>query len=409
MYGRQLVQPGNKIVRTTTNINMAYTHFKYIAYQTPTMYYSAMRSLRPAINVGNRLVAEVNELQGNVDGLTTDSRQRVLRMIRAIKRAETRIRVNDNDNTLKIFMAPEFYFRPTVDTSTTGEVAYSYDEYKSIKDVLRKTIGADEQRFRHWLIIPGTILWKLTGRRHLIRNNLAGNEVYLNSSLYIFFDDNGNIKSHAIEKIKASEIDGLPTGRHATRAGPGDAAKKKTGEEQWGSYASKSMKRKHFFNCRGISCAVEICLEHTMYSREPGDGGLVKETLQNWQEGVCCCGGQPKVIDLQLLTGGGSPISERSVATRTGGYILRTDGVKSTFPPYQTNLCQVLDYMNNGVRTSFNKRPGSAILEPAANAGNPPGMEDVFAFNDININQPVDCPDDDWFDPSLKIYERKTI
>ena len=79
-----------------------------------------------------------------------DMRGKCSEMMHAIRQAQTSVLASgvDNDETLKIFMAPEFYFR-----GVNG--AYSYDLVSRIIPTMQE-LGTNEEQFRHWLFIFGT-------------------------------------------------------------------------------------------------------------------------------------------------------------------------------------------------------------------------------------------------------------
>ena len=79
-----------------------------------------------------------------------DIRGKCSEMMHAIRQAHTSVLASgvDNDATLKIFMAPEFYFR-----GANG--AYSYDLVSQIIPTMQK-LGTNGDQFRHWLFIFGT-------------------------------------------------------------------------------------------------------------------------------------------------------------------------------------------------------------------------------------------------------------
>lgn len=280
---------------------MPYTHFRYIAYQVPTVAsrvnpITGANEVKYGIPPGN--VTNPPALAGNVGNLGADARSRVERFYNAMILAYNTIQAYDNANTLKIFIAPEFYFRPD-----NLDVSYTYTQYQAIKDVLRNTIMFDN-RFDDWLIIPGTIMWKQdqsTPKRPL---NLL-DEVFFNSSMYLKTE--GFVTSHVIEKVRASPIDGIPTGRHGgSRTSPLTYST----DEYYPQYNSFAKRQKHVFTVGGIEFGLEICLEHHMQ---------VVKGVMSWL---------PRVngVQLQLLTAGGMGVVAGSLATKVGGYILRSDG-----------------------------------------------------------------------------------
>jgi hypothetical protein len=85
--------------------------------------------------------------------ISADAKVRIQRLIGVMLKAADYLSTTDNSKTLKVFVAPEFYFRPP-----TSGVAYSMDEYRRIKNVLRSTVD-NYRTLINWLIVPGTIMW----------------------------------------------------------------------------------------------------------------------------------------------------------------------------------------------------------------------------------------------------------
>ena len=79
-----------------------------------------------------------------------DMRGKCHELMHAIEKASAMVLASgdDNDETLKIFMAPEFYFR-----GVNG--AYSYDLVSRIIPTMQK-LGTNNTKFKHWLFIFGT-------------------------------------------------------------------------------------------------------------------------------------------------------------------------------------------------------------------------------------------------------------
>lgn len=96
-----------------------------------------------------------------------DAQKRLLRLALAVECARAHIaKSNDNDQTLKIFMAPEFYFRPQEGgpeytdkkSNTTKTIrSYSYEVKEKIIDKLGELFSDD--LFKNWIFVPGTIVW----------------------------------------------------------------------------------------------------------------------------------------------------------------------------------------------------------------------------------------------------------
>jgi hypothetical protein len=84
------------------------------------------------------------------DNDSGDMRGKCNEMMHAIRQAHASVQASgiDTDETLKIFMAPEFYFRG-------AHGAYSYDLVSQIIPAMRG-LGTDNALFQHWLFVFGT-------------------------------------------------------------------------------------------------------------------------------------------------------------------------------------------------------------------------------------------------------------
>lgn len=81
-----------------------------------------------------------------------DMRGKCNEMMHAIRAAQRAVLASgvDNDETLKIFMGPEFYFRG-------AKGAYSYDLVSEIIPTMQ-ALGTNEPAFQHWLFVFGTAI-----------------------------------------------------------------------------------------------------------------------------------------------------------------------------------------------------------------------------------------------------------
>lgn len=273
---------------------MPYTHFRYIAYEVPTATHGPGGKVESGFDAGTECPSI-----GSIpvpDNISTDAKFRLKRLAVAVHLAKTRIRsLSDNNNTLKIFVAPEFYFRPPASLGKN----YMHDTYPN--SVLNQITGAlrnmfTHPDFTHWLIIPGTIMWNTS-------EDTFAKVIYYNSSFQIIGGpvvSPGNNLNY-IEKEIPSTIDGVPYG-------PGNDPTVKLAFESWRS------RKYRVFNVDNISCGLEICLDHGIK--------VFKKILADWPKNE----GKDREVSLHLLTAGGMPIREESVGARVGGYLLRNDG-----------------------------------------------------------------------------------
>ncbi|WP_160712976.1 hypothetical protein [Chitinophaga solisilvae] len=284
---------------------MAYTHFRYIGYQVPTVGYGQNGFLPIAPGDTPDLPANdpvINEILNRVSN--QDARCRLARLYMVLLQAYQAIQSSDNSNVLKVFLAPEFYFRPYALPNTSDWPAYSYTEYQSLK--FSFSLLMEDTRFNDWLIIPGSIMWQSTGTigdRPDTQEN-----VFFNTAICKLFESNYITN----EKVVASHIDGLPTKVYRGFPGNNNGV---APSDIWTTYSTQSKKRKHIFNFNGINCGMEICLEHAL--------GVLKKQYSVLNKLVY----STPPISLQLLVAGGMPIEPDKVAAIPQGYILRTDGL----------------------------------------------------------------------------------
>lgn len=396
---------------------MTYLYFRYIAYQVPTIARDYGENALYGIPPGGPIAAPpalTPALQGNVAGLGPDAQCRVERLVGAMLAAQDRMRSEnllDNELTLKIFMAPEFYFRPPEESF----VSYTYEQYRAIKDVLRETIKGDE-RFNHWLVIPGTILWKWGwDKSSLKRLNIPGvkENVYFNSAIYVSRADEasayspGDKSSKVIEKTQAADKDGIPTkeqkhGNESLLDPSGKATdemwkmkNEKWGEEWWPKYQTPPKKEKHIFTVGGITFGLEICLEHNPELR------IVKHVVsEKFSE---------KNIQIHLLIAGGMPVQEASVAAIPGGYILRTDGYSNSPSTNCQKIEKYVDMADAGSIKSQKDLDSKAVLAEML-------IQSTLEINEghyLYLPNPEDGHPDFWNDPGrqqrINIYRRQLL
>ena len=163
-------------------------------------------------------------------------------------------------------MAPEFYFRPENPISVTINYhAYSYQTYQAIKEVLRQTIKT-EFKLNHWLIIPGTIMWRLDTNETTTKRRPINKPTYFNSCVYIYAAD-GNIISRVEEKSYTCAIDGVPLNSDTASSNAPTMLTKYYGDVKI---------KKHLFTIEGLKIGLEICLEHNINNSSLGiHNGLI--------------------------------------------------------------------------------------------------------------------------------------
>ncbi len=291
---------------------MPYTHFRMIAYEVPTVTYGAIAPVISGWDPGQecRPVARIPV----PDGVEDDARIRLKRLASVVDFARERLQVlgGDHDNTLKILIVPEFYFRPPALAANYAHNTYPDNVAVQIFKALNQMfVHAD---FRHWLFVCGTVMWNTL-------NDVMAQPVYFNTAIHVWGGRPNAIG--LIEKRLASGIDGVPVARS-----PGAAA------DIQPIFADWATRRLHVFHIDGIPLGLEVCLDHLNhdYCR------VLRHVLADWPGRE----GNHQGVKLHVLTAGGMPIHPGSVCAQVGGYILRNDGMAS--PGERSQLQQVQSY-----------------------------------------------------------------
>jgi hypothetical protein len=346
---------------------MAYTHFRFIAYEVVTATHGRIippAKKRPVVSgfpagpeprgVTRIPVAMPNiavpqsddEIQEN-RGII-DARTRLKRLAVAVNGSAELLeglpdsagiaapKVMDGPTILKVFVVPEFYFRPP---ATLGS-RFAFNTYpdklamrifKQLQEMFRN------RTLEHWLIIAGTVLWN---------QNLGEKTptIYLNTAVWIKGGPVGvkdEDKSGVIEKKLASGIDGVPMA-----FAPGENDQTRPIFESWDE------QRRHIFAVTGTEIGLEVCLDHD-------DDDLLR-TLKTVRIRAANEYLRFPQIGLHVLTAGGMTINEGSVAADVGGYILRNDGLAPSGPKsdlswgpertLQSEIRKVLHYDDEGYK-----------------------------------------------------------
>jgi len=278
---------------------MPYTHFRYIAYEVPTA------SIRTADNAvvcdyaaGDTYQA-IARLPVPAD-TPPDAKVRLQRLAGVVNFAANRLgTLADNANTLKIFMAPEFYFRPPAALGADYfSGTYPLADVNAIWKAFSNMFAHAD--FQHWIFIPGTMLWNTRvdpKRPHLYFNTLAHIRGGVADGLNV------------IEKNQPSTIDGMPVVGVPAR----DSAYR-VFHQTWRN------RKKHVVDVSGVPVGFEICLDHlnSAYSR------VLKNVLSDWRANE---GGALPGLKLHILCAAGMSIQDKSVCPIVNGYILRNDGI----------------------------------------------------------------------------------
>ncbi len=219
----------------------------------------------------------------------------------------------DNDSRcLKIFVAPEFYFRGT-------QGAYQMEDVQAVIKQLRS--AATGVQWRDWVFVFGSILGHSRG---------IGSEVEVYNIVLTEQGNAGEAGSRVTMKEHKSGIDFVHDVAKWQQSGPNwfwieylltsgfehshvrhlDATAGSTGagqEQRWQNYGGECMLEMH-----GLSVGVEVCLDHAMRrlrKSPPATGDLQ--------------------VQLQIVPSCGMDISIPSVVAMDGGLVFNCDGIGS--------------------------------------------------------------------------------
>lgn len=279
-------------------------------------------------------------------------------------------------DTLKVFMAPEFYFRYGGPSDPPDDLMDSYPEGGTrlpnvVVDVLRRRLRGDE--FTDWLFVPGTMFWHRpvarNGTDHPVYFNSVsvlrgGPEVRLSPRSLAANDAIGTIPTMGTVSTNQKQL--MSSIDYSLR--PHDA-----GRTRWDAALNAMFRpmlgtwewlRWHIFTVQGMAgpggdplvFGLDVCLEHI--HEQAGSGLGVLRTLCEPGTGYW---DSPPEVNVHLLTSCGMSLDPaRGVASRTGGYVARCDGMQpraqSCWPA--ANFDRVID---------IDPASGQRIIAPVCN------------------------------------------
>jgi hypothetical protein len=194
----------------------------------------------------------------------------------AINAARTRLQqLNDNDQTLKVFMAPEFYFRGAGGAYTPDVVSDIVEEMKKDAGDIH---GTGHPLFEHWLFIFGTAVcaFEVEGDKAEIHNVALiqkEDDVYTVAKELIAQDDYKKEKGQKVVtlsvKKKKKQLQAIPPQGSST-----SGIKSKFDDERMGGC---------IFTVDGITFGLEVCLDHTTTGRTGQQGGRLAGQCESIQ------------------------------------------------------------------------------------------------------------------------------
>ncbi len=310
---------------------MAYQNIQFIAYRLDTFPKQVKGALKGFEIADLNTLLPVYERLQQYTGIADDDKDIQLRcslMEDAIRRAYESLAVQKSANCLKLFMAPEFYFRGT-------KGAYSLETYLNIVERLRSFVSPSI--FKDWLFVFGSCI--ASSEKHAMDRpqgpSIArdrGLEVY--NIVVVQKGNTGESGSCIVMKEFKSGIDFLSkssenkdnTGKvteilieprdkvgdklmhedvEHLKAGKGGNLNRGSGKEaQRLRYEGLGM-----FSVDGIRFGMEVCLDHAM--------------RRLWRSPPAV--GQPRV-QIHLVPSAGMSIKSESVVAMPDGYVFNCDG-----------------------------------------------------------------------------------
>jgi len=214
--------------------------------------------------------------------------------------------VEDDPQVLKVFLAPEFFFRPVVGVGKPSDVRlYSNESFNEIVNIILK--HCRQRAYNNWFIVPGSILSMefSTGYMPVTVPSATGPATfptpvpvpaYFNTVAY-FYNEGKEITSGLVHKLHFSNIDGLNTAYQAP------------GKELYTKYIIDTNRPISLLG--KLQIGIEICLDHAQHAVE----GQIQQQGLGWQW-----------LNIQLLTSCGMMAIPASIRVRNEGYFFRCDG-----------------------------------------------------------------------------------
>jgi hypothetical protein len=335
-----------------------YTHFRLIGYEVDT---ASGTDTNPVIAGwdGGAECAAVARLPVPAT-LPTDARTRLKRLASVVDLAKTQVSAGgrtDNANTLKVFLAPEFYFRPPASIGADYKGGtYPQAISRQMLDALNQMFVAAD--FADWLFVCGTLMWNT-----LV--DTTAEPLYFNTAVVVRGGQANAL--HVVEKRLPSTIDGVPqptapdksTGAYAA---PGYDPTVKLFFERW------AQRKRRILDFDGIKFGLEVCLDHL----NSPNCRVLRKVLVDWRSNSGWFASTPSV-QLHLLSAGGMNVQRASVSAKANGYILRNDGMtyndKGRLDPATSEMYQVLSYARPGFLGAIGWPAGPSDASSTANLG----------------------------------------
>ncbi|MDR0493849.1 MAG: hypothetical protein LBH74_09475 [Nitrososphaerota archaeon] len=300
------------------------------------------------------------------DDIYDDLRNRLRRLATVVDSAHTAhqnnpVWVAEEEEVLKIFIVPEFYFRPPM-LDYVAFTAYTHNVWNQYRAAIDGLFTDDS--FRNWFFVCGTIVFAGDPDSYSSRNTTC-------NALVVKQGGPNRPPACIVQKSATSNIDGMTIYEMPELAG----VDYKNSVPVWSSPINQPHRT---LNICGVSIGMEVCLEHSKQVLRRLMVGRRVGTLD-----IC----------LHLLIAGGMLVNDASVTTRRGKYILRNDGL---YQPGReaVELFQVSDYQSTllGVMTNKSRAVRGVALMCARTIPVPPGARlqlPPSVVNDVTYDQDI--------------------
>ena len=306
-----------------------------------------------------------------------DVQRRLTIMADAVTKAYN---VSDKDDSvLKIFLAPEFYFRG-VNGAYEFYMEEEEEEEGKCSDICQILVGLEnivaDKRFENWLFLFGTVI----ASEALPTEDPFDYQFYNFAPLYKGFDpetSKGIGKNFLVPKRYVSNIDFLSPIRYLANTNKSmvmellddyeenlDEVVKnperfsRYGYDMWTEYKGQltsygyNMIEYGWFFMDGISFSVEICLDHLMHralSTYLADVATGSKTLipSSANDAVEWVGIPRRQAQISLVSSAGMDVIVSSLVLADGGHIFLQDGMEGNISPsssYGLDECSPNEY-----------------------------------------------------------------
>jgi hypothetical protein len=321
----------------------------------------------------------------------------------------------EGPDTLKVFVAPEFYFRFGGPAQSDEMLRDSYPNGDILlpnitEEILRPRLTKPE--YADWLIVPGTMFWHKSAA-----DSRATHPTYFNTILVIRGGPGGDLTREdstrneqgctvpmmavlsTNQKQLMSTIDYAP-GQSGADHALWDASlnpmfQPVLDDWDWWRWHAFTVRDVNGANGRPIVFGLEVCLEHVDSNDAPGGLGVLRTLEQNYSSH---CPGPVPQVDVHLVSSCGMSLDAAvGVTTKVNGIAAICDGAApdpaATDAPWPTAYCERVD----GI-TATRARVTSSAGEPMLTHQIPMHLQvgtvghRHHPVDAVGVSQPMDLP-----------------